>query len=99
MSGENLKVRKKELYCLNNKFFLVLLTVFICQLSHIGHFLILIKMFFDAAQIGYNVTFRLSLSHEFEHFGSLFIRAPRKDIGRSGTRTRYARALSEPRYQ
>ena len=39
------------------------------------------------------------LSHEFEQFGSLHMCAPRKDVGRSGIRTRYPRALSQPRYQ
>ena len=38
-------------------------------------------------------------SHEFGQFASLHMRAPRKYIGRSGTRTRYPRALSQPRYQ
>ena len=43
---------------------------------------------------------RLSLlSHEFEQFGSLHMCAPRKDIGRSGTQTRYPQTLSQPRYQ
>ena len=42
---------------------------------------------------------RLILSHEFEQFGSLHMCAPRKYIGRSGTRTRHPRALSQPRYQ
>ena len=40
----------------------------------------------DAAQIGY--TFQLSLSHEFEHFVSLPMCAPRKYSGRSAIRTR-----------
>ena len=51
-------------------------------------------MFFNAERIGY--TFSLSISHEFEQFGSLYVWAPRKYIGRSGTRTRYPQ---EPRYQ
>ena len=43
---------------------------------------------------------RLSLlSHEFEQFKSLHMCAPRKDIGRSVTRTRYPRAPGQPRYQ
>ena len=42
---------------------------------------------------------RLSLSHDFEQLGPLHMCTPRKDIGRSGTRTRYPRALSQPRYQ
>ena len=44
---------------------------------------------------------RLSLSQDFEQFGSLYMYmcAPRKDIGRRGIRTRYPRALSQPRYQ
>ena len=39
------------------------------------------------------------LSHDFEQFGSPHLCAPRKDVGRSGIRTRYPRALSQPRYQ
>ena len=39
------------------------------------------------------------LSHEFEQFGSLHMCAPKKDIGRSGTRTRYSQSPSQPRYQ
>ena len=42
---------------------------------------------------------RLSLSQDFEQFGSLYMCAPRKDVGRSGIRTRYPRALSQPRFQ
>ena len=41
---------------------------------------------------------RLSLSHDFEQFGSLHMCAPREDIGRSGIRARYPRTLSQPRY-
>ena len=42
-------------------------------------------------------TFRLSLPQEFEQ--SLDICAQKKDIGRSGIRARYHRALNQPRYQ
>ena len=35
----------------------------------------------------------LLLYHEFEQFGSLHMCTPRKDFGRSGTRTRYPRTL------
>ena len=39
------------------------------------------------------------LSQEFEQFGSRHMCAPRKYIGRRATRTRYPRALSQPRHQ
>ena len=48
---------------------------------------------------GYWLYARLSLSHEFEQFGSLHICASIKHIGRRGILTRYPRALSQPRYQ
>ena len=54
-------------------------------------------MFFDTVRMGY--TFRLSLSHESEQFGSLHMCASRKDICQSGSRIWYPRALSQPRYQ
>ena len=58
---------------------------------------LLLDVFFDAAQIGY--VFRLSLSHEFEQFETLHMCAARKYMDRSGTQTRYFRALSQPRYK
>ena len=76
---------------------LLVLLIFFCYFllpsRHIGDFYLII--FLDA-QIG--CTF--PLSHEFEQFGS--VHKPivhRKYIGRSGTRTGYPRALSQPRYQ
>ena len=42
---------------------------------------------------------RLSLSHDFEQFGSMHMCALRKDIGCSGIQTQYPRTLSQPRYQ
>ena len=52
----------------------------------------------DAARIVYMSRW-LSLSHNYEMFESQHMCAPRNYIGRSGTRTRYPRALSQPRYQ
>ena len=55
-----------------------------------------VDMFVIAVRISH--TFR-SLSHEFKQSGSLHMCAPSADIGRSGIRTRYPRALSQPSYQ
>ena len=62
-----------------------------------GILVIFIYLFFVRFLCGAN---RLSfLSNEFEQFGSLFLCAPKKDIGHSGTRTRYSQSPSQPRYQ
>ena len=71
---------------------------FTCQLWHIGHFIS--SFFWTFFLCGMNRLYVwLSLSHDFDHFGSLHMWAPRKDIGRSEIGTRYPRALSQPRYQ
>ena len=59
-------------------------------------FIYFFKVFLSGANRLYG---RLSFSQDFEQFGSLYMCAPRKDIGCSGIRNRYPRALSQPRYQ
>ena len=56
-------------------------------------------VFLHAAGIGYKIRFGCHYPHEFEQFWSLHMFAPRRYIGRGGTRTRYPQALSQPRYQ
>ena len=53
--------------------------------------------FFYAARIGY--TFRLSLSHEFEQFGSLHCVHQVKISAAAGLEPGTPRSLIEPRYQ
>ena len=69
----------------------VLLTVYMSTLTY-WSFLFL--YFFVRFLCGANrLCVRLSLlSHKFEQFESLHMCAPRKDIGRSGTRTQYPQA-------
>ena len=78
----------------------VLLTVYMLTMTYWSF---LFFYFFVRFLCGANrLCVRLALlSHEFEQFGSLHMCmcAPRKDIGRSGTRTRYPQSPSQPRYQ
>ena len=78
----------------------VLLTV-IVYMSTLTYWSFLFLYFFVRLLCGANRLYvRLSLlSHEFEQFRSLHMCAPRKHIGRSGTRTRYPQAPRQPRYQ
>ena len=79
-------------------FIKVLLTVYMSTLTYWSFLFLYFFARFLCGAI--RLCVRLSLlSHEIEQFVSLYMCAPKKDIGRSGSRTRYFQSPSQPRYQ